>query len=152
LNGRFGKRIDRGGLRVVDHPLARLLGVSMHGQSVSRVRDDLEVLVNACLAEPVVRQTFVHRRDGQRYSYDGVATMFRRYVGKCGLADFGLYDLKSKAATDMFRAGVSLERVQQLLGHKSVRTTEIYIKSRLPDLVQPTTRPMTRKPDAKLAG
>ena len=39
----------------------------------------------------------------------------------------------------------SLQRVQQLLGHKSVRTTEIYIKARLPDLVQPTSRPMVKQ-------
>ena len=60
--------------------------------------------------------------------------------------DFGLYDLKGKAATDMFRAGVPLERIQHLLGHASIKTTEIYVKARLPDLVAPTARPLIRPP------
>ena len=70
--------------------------------------------------------------------------MFRRYVKNCELKDFGLYDLKGKAATDMFRAGVPLEQIQHLLGHASIKTTEIYIKARLPDLVAPTSRPMVK--------
>jgi hypothetical protein len=59
-------------------------------------------------------------------------------VKKCGLKDFGLNDLKGKAATDMYRAGVPLEQIQHLLGHSSIKTTEIYIKARLPDLVDPS--------------
>jgi integrase len=106
------------------------------------LKGELEKLVNDCLASPVVRQTFVHREDGKRYTYDGISAMFRRYVKKCGLKDFGLYDLKGKAATDMYRAGVPLEQIQHLLGHTSIKTTEIYIKARLPDLVAPASRPM----------
>ena len=136
------KRVERDGreirvLRVRQGKTGKTLDIEVMGE--------MEKLVNECLSEAVVRQTFVHRRDGERYTYDGIAAMFRRYVTKCGLTDFGLYDLKGKAATDMFRAGVPLERVQQLLGHKSVRTTEVYIKARLPDLVQPTSRPMVRQ-------
>lgn len=32
-----------------------------------------------------MHQTFVHRDDGKRYTYDGISCMFRRYVKKCGL-------------------------------------------------------------------
>jgi integrase len=115
------------------------------------VTGELEKLVNECLAASVVRQTFVHRKDGKRYGYAGLSGMFRRYVKACGLKDFGLYDLKGKAATDMYRAGVPLEQIQHLLGHASIKTTEIYIKARLPDLVAPTSRPMvkTQGGDAK---
>ena len=31
---------------------------------------ELEKLINECLAEAVVHQTFVHRDDGKRYTYD----------------------------------------------------------------------------------
>jgi len=68
--------------------------------------------------------------------------MFRRYVAKAGLSDFGMYDLKGKGATDMYRAGTPLERIQQLLGHDSVTTTEIYLKARLPDIAMPNMREM----------
>ena len=37
-------------------------------------------------------------------------------------------DIRAKGATDMYLRGVPLERIQLLMGHKSVQTTEIYIK------------------------
>ena len=40
----------------------------------------------------------------------------------------------------MMRAGVPIERIQHLLGHESVTTTEIYIKARLPDIAMPNMR------------
>ncbi|HYD78774.1 MAG TPA: tyrosine-type recombinase/integrase [Paucimonas sp.] len=54
-----------------------------------------------------------------------------------------MYDIKGKGATDMFRAGVPIERIQHLLGHESVTTTEIYLKARLPDVAMPNMREMT---------
>jgi site-specific recombinase XerD len=101
---------------------------------------DLEKLVDEHLAAKTVWPTFIHTRAGKRYTYSGIAAMFRRYVKKVGLADFGLYDIKGKGATDMYRAGVPLERIQHLLGHDSVTTTEIYIKAHLPDVAMPNMR------------
>ena len=107
---------------------------------------DLEKLVDEHLAAKNVWPTFVHTRAGKRYTYSGIAAMFRRYVKKVGLADFGLYNIKGKGATDMYRAGVPLALVQHLLGHDSVTTTEIYIKARLPDVAMPNMREI---PDGK---
>jgi hypothetical protein len=39
----------------------------------------------------------------------------------------------------------SAQAIQHLLGHTSIKTTEIYIKARLPDLLAPTSRPMIRR-------
>lgn len=104
---------------------------------------DLEKLVDEHLREKTVWPTFVHTRAGKKYTYAGLAGMFRRYVRKAELTDFGMYDIKGKGATDMYRAGVPLERIQQLLGHDSITTTEIYIKARLPDVAMPNMREMT---------
>ncbi|MBY0239662.1 MAG: tyrosine-type recombinase/integrase [Burkholderiaceae bacterium] len=101
---------------------------------------DLEKLVDEHLASKTVWPTFVHTRAGKNYTYSGLAAMFRRYVRKAGLSDFGLYDIQGKGATDMYRAGVPLERIQHLLGHDSVTTTEVYIKTRLPDVAMPNMR------------
>jgi integrase len=73
-------------------------------------------------------KTFVHTSDGSRYSDDGMRAMLRRYCLKCGVSTFGLMDLRAKGATDMYLNGIPLERIQMLMGHKSVVTTEIYIK------------------------
>jgi site-specific recombinase XerD len=107
------------------------VGQGKTGKTVDIVlAGDLENLVDEHPAAKTVWPTFVHTRAGKRYTYSGIAAMFRRYVKKTGLTDFGLYDIKGKGATDVYRAGVSLERVQRLLGHDSVTTTEIYIKAR----------------------
>ena len=139
------KRIEHEGREV------RVLRIG-HGKTGKTVdivlAGDLEKLVDEHLAAKTVWPTLVHTRAGKRYTYAGIAAMFRRYVKKAGLADFGLYDIKGKGATDMYRAGVSLERIQHLLGHDSVTTTEIYIKARLPDIAMPNMREI---PDSKAA-
>jgi integrase len=57
---------------------------------------------------------------------------FRRYLRKAELTVFDMYDLKEKGATHMMGADVPIERIQHLLGHESVTTTEIYVKARFP--------------------
>lgn len=106
---------------------------------------DLEKLVDEHLCGQTVWPTFVHTRAGKKYSYSGLVAMFRRYVSKQGITDFGLYDLKGKGATDMLRAGIPIERIQQLLGHESITTTEIYLKARLPDVAMPNMRELLRE-------
>ncbi len=70
----------------------------------------------------------VHGRGGKPYTEDGIAAMLRRYCIKAKVRPFGLMDVRAKGATDMYLRGVALEQIQQLMGHKSVQTTEIYIK------------------------
>lgn len=53
------------------------------------------------------------------------------------MTSFGFYDMKGKGATDMWRSGVPLEQIQVLCGHESVTTTEVYVKSRWVDTVEP---------------
>ena len=57
------------------------------------------------------------------------------------MSDFGLRDLRAKGATDEYRAGRPI-KLQHLLGHKSVRTTEIYLKELIPETVRPNERPI----------
>lgn len=81
--------------------------------------------------------TLIHRRDGQPYTYDGLCSMLKRRQADAGVKSFGYYDLKGKGATDMWLAGVALERIQVLCGHESVVTTERYVKSRWRGVVTP---------------
>lgn len=105
------------------------------------VEGELATLIDAHLAERVVRATFVSKvrpkHAGKQYTVDGIGSMFRRYCATAGISDFGIRDLRAKGATDMHRAGVPLQEIQLLLGHASVRTTEIYIKSLLPGIARP---------------
>ncbi|QRF60183.1 tyrosine-type recombinase/integrase [Variovorax paradoxus] len=94
-----------------------------------------------------LRQPLVHRLDGEAYDYDGLSSMLRRSIAvanerrkarkKEPMASFGFRDLKGKGATDMWLAGVPIERIQLLCGHKSKATTEVYIKQRWRETAQP---------------
>jgi integrase len=113
------------------------------------VLGELAKAIDQFLERPVVYPTFVHTRDGERYTRDGIAAMFRRAcVGTKKnpadpkVADFGLRDLRAKGATEMYRAGIDIRMIQHLLGHRSVRTTEIYIKSLVPETVRPNEVPI----------
>ena len=53
------------------------------------------------------------------------------------MESFGLRDLKGKGATDMWLAGVPIERIQLLCGHASKATTEKYIKARWRETAEP---------------
>lgn len=133
------KRIDHEGrevrvLRVQQGKTGKTVDILLAG--------DLEKLVDEHLTAKTVWPTFVHTRAGRKCTYSGLVAMFGRYVRKAGLTDFGMYDLKGKGATDMMRSGVPIEKIQHLLGHESVTTTEIYIKARLPDIAMPNMRTM----------
>jgi len=141
------KRIDHEGreirvLRIQQGKTGKTVDIILAG--------DLEKLVDEHLSAKTVWPTFVHTRVGKKCTYSGLVAMFGRYVRKEKLTDFGMYDLKGKGATDMYRSGTPIERIQHLLGHESVTTTEIYIKARLPDISMPNMREMAEKEVAPL--
>ena len=86
---------------------------------------DLAAALEPFLSSPTLHPTFVRREDGKPYTVDGIGAMFRRHCIKANVADFGLRDLRAKGATEMYRADVPIRRIQRLLGHSSVQTTEI---------------------------
>ena len=112
------------------------------------VDDDLNALIRASLGEvPTLRQALVRTRDGHPYTYDGLSAMLKRCIAKANkarkakgiepMASFGFRDLKGKGATDMWRSGVPIEEIQALCGHEDKATTEIYVKQRWRETVEP---------------
>jgi integrase len=104
--------------------------------------------------------TLIHRMDGDPYTYDGLSSMLRRYIGKTPdnklrkskkepIVGFGFYDLKAKGATEMWLSGVPLEKIQVLCGHDSVTTTEIYVKCRWRGTVEPNRVKMDHENDQR---
>jgi integrase len=88
-----------------------------------------------------LRAPLVATLKGEHYTYTGLASMLRRSIevanerrrvrGAAPMESYGYRDLKVKGATDMyFIDQVPLEQIQQLLGHASKTTTEIYVKAR----------------------
>ena len=114
-------------------------GVAVEIEIVGELAAALEPFLSA----PTLHPTFVRREDGKPYTVDGIGAMFRRYCTKAKVEDFGLRDLRAKGATEMYRADPNnVRKIQLLLGHKSVQTTEIYLKGLLAEIVRPNERPI----------
>jgi integrase len=128
-------------LRFRQSKTGRLLDIALVGELGDLVRD-------AIGAVPQLHQPILHRLDGDAYTYSGLSAMLKQAqakVRKAGgelakMPSFGLRDLKGKGATDMWRDGVPIERIQLLCGHADKATTEAYIKARWTETAQPNNR------------
>lgn len=105
------------------------------------ITPEIEAILKKIQPAPPIKlkmnTTFLRNYKDEPYSYSGISSMLRRYVKKAGVPKFGFYDMKGKGATDMWRSGVPLSQIQVLCGHESVRTTEVYVKARWIETVEP---------------
>lgn len=115
--GKTGRTVDIEITPAIEDALRML---TPDGQDLGKVR------LSASVTKMV--PTLVRAPDLTPYTLDGIGAMLRRYCKKAGVKTFGLMDVRAKGATDMYLAGVPLEKIQMLMGHESVTTTEIYIK------------------------
>jgi integrase/recombinase XerD len=64
---------------------------------------------------------------GGRYSSESVYRVFKTALQKAGIKkDVGVHSLRHSYATHLHESGLDIRYIQELLGHKSTRTTEIY--------------------------
>jgi site-specific recombinase XerD len=70
------------------------------------------------------------RRGGEKMSYSTARAIFQRYVGEAGLTGRGysLHTLRHTFATELLNAGMRLECLQALLGHRSIEQTRRYAR------------------------
>jgi len=64
---------------------------------------------------------------GGKYSVESVYNIFKKAVRKSGIKkEVGVHSLRHSYATHLHENGLDIRYIQELLGHKSTRTTEIY--------------------------
>lgn len=70
---------------------------------------------------------FLNARGG-RLTRQGVWTLLRRYGTKVGIDDMSPHVLRHSMATHMVEGGADLRTVQEMLGHASISTTQVYTR------------------------
>jgi site-specific recombinase XerD len=64
---------------------------------------------------------------GGKYSSESVYRVFKTALHNAGIKkDVGVHSLRHSYATHLHETGLDIRYIQELLGHKSTRTTEIY--------------------------
>jgi site-specific recombinase XerD len=73
------------------------------------------------------REYLFEGQTGGRYSSESVYHVFKDALLKAGIKrDVGVHSLRHSYATHLHESGLDIRYIQELLGHKSTRTTEIY--------------------------
>ena len=101
--------------------------VPLGGRAVAAVRDYLANEREAlCRDRATAPWLFVSRR-GLRLRRERIWELFKRYGARVGIPeDFGPHTLRHSFATHVLAGGADLRQVQEMLGHASIATTQIY--------------------------
>jgi integrase/recombinase XerD len=66
-------------------------------------------------------------QSGARYSSESVYRVFKQALERAGIKkEVGVHSLRHSYATHLHESGLDIRYIQELLGHRSSRTTEIY--------------------------
>ncbi len=83
--------------------------------------------IDEYLAGYTPREYLFEGQTGGRYSSESVYRVFKMALAKAGIRkEVGVHSLRHSYATHLHENGLDIKYIQELLGHKSTRTTEIY--------------------------
>lgn len=101
--------------------------VPMSDVAVAAIRSYLEERAGAVVKPGEEGILFLSRR-GSRLTRQMIFTIIRRLADSAGIAKtISPHTLRHSFATHLLEGGANLRAIQQMLGHESIATTEIYI-------------------------
>lgn len=100
--------------------------IPLHDMALSSMADYLAAARGELLGSKSSEFFFVSRR-GNPMSTDAIRKMFKATVRAAGLdPELSPHDMRHTFATDLVSGGADLRSVQEMLGHASLSTTQIY--------------------------
>ncbi len=100
--------------------------VPVHNQAIESVRFYIEEVRPGLLGSKSGSALFLNRR-GNRLTRQGFWLILKGYCRKVGLDDkITPHTLRHSFATHLLHGGAPLRHVQELLGHASINTTQVY--------------------------
>jgi integrase/recombinase XerD len=116
-----------------DKPYVRLLGkgnrerqIPLLEQPVQEVREYIQFSRPRLIGERNETALFVNRR-GERLTRQGFWLILKGYAAEAGIRGrVTPHTLRHSFATHMLRGGMDIHKVQELLGHANISTTQVY--------------------------
>ena len=100
--------------------------IPIHASAVAVIRDYIEQARPAFQKKPPERSLFLNVR-GQRLSRQGFWLILKAHAKRAGITKkITPHTLRHSFATHLLQGGAPLRHVQELLGHSSITTTQVY--------------------------
>lgn len=123
-------------LGAIDFPGAqvRLLGkgskeriVPVHDEALAALQEYLEKGRPALIRADRPTETVFLSTRGNPMSADAIRSMFKKTLVQAGIdGDYSPHDMRHTFASDLLEGGADLRSVQEMLGHASLSTTQVY--------------------------
>lgn len=101
--------------------------IPLHSMAVESMRAYLQAGRHALVDPDHPNDYFFLSPRGKRYSPDAIRRMFKKTLAQAGIqGDYSPHDMRHTFASDILEGGADLRSVQEMLGHASLSTTQIY--------------------------
>jgi integrase len=99
------------------------------GQRLVPLSDKLAKVLKNIIGKRTMGYVFLSRKGNSRFTNESRINMINRYAKNCNSIDkaIGSHSLRRTYASYLIRKGMDIGTVSKYLGHKSVKTTMIYL-------------------------